>query len=73
MAIDAAFDIPLQRRKKELPLIAKGVVEALPTDAHLAEQDIGGGALITMIAEYRDGAVQRGIAFKFFRPCHAAI
>jgi hypothetical protein len=70
LAGDVVFDVSPQRLKIESPLVAEGIVEALPADPHLVEQRVGRGAFKPVVAKYRDGAVQRGVAFEFFRPGH---
>ena len=62
--------IGLERLQIEPPLVAEGVVEALPTDSHRGDQVFGGGRCEAFHPEHLHRALQGRIAIEFPRPDH---
>src|SRR5260370_5362572 len=63
----SAFAHPIAtcRRAIELPLIAKGGVEALSSDPHRIDEHLGGGPLEPMLTEHGDSIIERGVRIEF--------
>jgi hypothetical protein len=62
--------IGLEGLQIEPPLVAEGVVEALPADPHRGDQVFGGGRCEPFRPEHLHRAVQGRIAIEFPRPDH---
>src|ERR1700752_2768425 len=67
---DAVRRVTLQRFKVQLPLVAEGVVQALPSDVHRLEQRLGGRAFEPVLREDGDGARERDVANEILRSGH---
>src|SRR5258708_23453507 len=60
-----AHPIATRRRAIELPLVAKGGVEALSSDPHRIDEHLSRATLEPMLAEHGDSTVERRVCIEF--------
>ena len=67
-----AHPVPPDRRAVELPLVAEGRVEALPSDPHRGHQHLGGTALEPVLAKDADRGVERVVRVELTSSGHGS-
>ena len=62
--------VEIEDREVEAPLVAEGVVQALPADLHGREQVAEGGSLVAALPEQRHRALTRDLRVEFLDAWH---